>query len=164
MVAGYKLSTSLAMYFGYLLKKIKSDVVIDTVYSGANLDSIALSRKDMLLFVIAFPRYPRQAIELAEYAKSYGTQIVCLTDSMKCPVVSYSDTYVIIDIEGHSFVDPFSHIVTFLGAVIHEIAQIDKPSTTERLSRIEEGVHRRRDFYLEEGTQWPPYSPLGSNR
>lgn len=158
MVAGYKLSASLAAYFGYLLKKIKSGVVIDTVFAGDNLDSIALSREDLLLFVIAFPRYPKRAIELVEYAKTYGTRIVCLTDSMKCPVVNYSDTYIIIDIEGHSFVDPFAHIVTFLGAVIHEIAQIDKLSTTERLSKIEEGVHRRQDFYLEDGADAPPYS------
>jgi len=163
MVAGYRLSTSLAMYFGYLLKKIKSGVVIDTAYSGDHLDSIALNQKNLLLFVIAFPRYPRQAIELVEYAKTYDTQIICLTDSMKCPVVNHSDTYVVVDMEGHSFVDPFSHIITFLGAVIHEIAQIDKPSTTDRLSRIEEGVHRRRDFYLEEGTEWPPFGPLEWN-
>lgn len=153
MVAGYKLSAALAIYFGYLLKKIKPGVTIDTIFAGDNLDRIALSEEETLLFVIAFPRYPLRSIELVQYAQKYNTQIICLTDSLKCPLVNYSDTYAIIDIEGHSFVDPFAHIITFLGALIHEIAQIDKTGTTDRLSRIEEGVHHRREFYIEEGTE-----------
>ena len=160
LVAGYKLSAALATYFGYLLKKIKAGVLIDTVLAGANLDSIALSEDELLLFVIAFPRYPKRAIELVEYARNYNTQIICLTDSLKCPLVNLSDTYTVIDIEGHSFVDPFAHIIAFLGALVHEIAQIDKPGTADRLSRIEEGVHRRRDFYIEEGSEASQYSPL----
>ena len=160
MVAGYKLSAALALYFGYLLKKIKTNVIIDTMFAGDNLDSIALSEEQFLLFVISLPRYPRRAIELVEYAKKYNTRIICLTDSLKCPVVNQCDSYIIIDIEGHSFVDPFAHVVAFLGALIHEIAHVDKSATTDRLSRIEEGMHRRKDFYLEEGTEAAPYDPL----
>ena len=160
MVAGYKLSATLAIYFGYLLKKIKSGVLIDTVFAAENLDSIALNEEDMLLLVIAFPRYPRRAIELVEYAEKYNTRIVCLTDSLKCPLVSCADAYIIIDMEGHSFVDPFAHIITFLGALIHGVAQIDKAATAERLSRIEEGVHRRKDFYLDESAEPNRYSRL----
>ena len=42
MVAGYKASTALAYYLGYLLKKIKEGVLIDTLFSWDNLDYIAL--------------------------------------------------------------------------------------------------------------------------
>ena len=47
--------------------------------------------------------------------------------------------------DGFSFIDPFSHIITFLGALIHEIAYIDKEATARRLSQIEDGARRRRD-------------------
>lgn|GEM_PF-424833 len=161
MVAGYKLSAALAIYFGYLLKKIKSGILIDTVFAGDNLDSIALSDDEMVLFVIAFPRYPTRAVELVEYAKKYKTRIICLTDSLKCPLVNHCEAFILIDMEGHSFVDPFAHIIAFLGALIHEIAQIDKPGTAARLSRIEEGVHRRQDFFLEEDTESARSNPLG---
>jgi DNA-binding MurR/RpiR family transcriptional regulator len=160
LIAGYKASATLAYYFGYLLKKIKAGVFIDTAYSWDNLDVISLQGESLLVFVMAFPRYPQRTIELIEYTKQYNAKVVCLSDSLKSPVVNLSDQYVIVDMEGFSFVDPFSHIVTFLGALIHEIAYIDKEATARRLSQIEDGARRRHDFYTAE--QEPPeeYDPL----
>ncbi len=153
LVAGYKASATLAYYFGYLLKKIKAGVLIDTSHSWNNLDHISLHGESSLLFVIAFPRYPRRAIEIIEYAKQFNTNVVSLCDSLKSPIVNLSDHFLIIDMDGFSFVDPFSHIVTFLGALVHEIAYIDKAATAERLSQIENGVRKRQDFYAEEDTK-----------
>ena len=160
LVAGYKASATLAYYFGYLLKKIKPGVVIDTAYSGDNWDTISLHGESLLVFAIAFPRYPRRTIELVEYTKKCNATVVCISDSVKSPVVNLSDHYVIIDMEGFSFIDPFSHIITFLGALIHEIAYIDKEATAHRLSQIEDGARRRRDFYTTEQEASQQYDPL----
>lgn len=160
LVAGYKASSALAYYLGYMLKKIKEGVLIDTVYSWENLDHIAVHGKSLLVFVIAFPRYPLRAIELIEYAKQYEVKVICLSDSLKSPVINLADHYVVIDMEGFSFVDPFSHIVTFLGALVHEIAYIDKAATLGRLSKIEDGVRKRQEFYTEDKEQKGDYNPL----
>ncbi len=160
LVAGYKASATLAYYFGYLLKKIKEGVIIDTAYSGDNLDAISLHGESLLVFAIAFPRYPQRIIELVEYTKTYNATVVCISDSLKSPVVNLSDHYVIIDMDGFSFIDPFSHIITFLGALIHEIAYIDKEATARRLSQIEDGSKRRRDFYTTEQEEPQEYDPL----
>jgi DNA-binding MurR/RpiR family transcriptional regulator len=160
LIAGYKASATLAHYFGYLLKKIKEGIIIDTVYSWDNLDAISLHGDSLLLFVLAFPRYPQRTIELVEYTKQYNSKIVCVSDSLKSPVVNLADHFVIIDMEGFSFVDPFSHIVTFLGALIHEIAYIDKDATAKRLSQIEDGAKRRHDFYTAEHDEPELYDPL----
>ena len=160
LVAGYKASATLAYYFGYLLKKIKEGVIIDTAYSWETLDAISLHGESLLVFAIAFPRYPQRTIELVEYTKKYHSTVVCISDSLKSPVVNLSDHYVIIDMEGFSFVDPFSHIMTFLGALIHEIAYIDKDATAQRLSLIEEGARKRHDFYTTEQDESQRYDPL----
>ena len=160
LVAGYKASATLTYYFNYLLKKIKANVVIDTAYSGDNLDAISLHGESLLVFAIAFPRYPQRTIELVEYTKKYNATVVCISDSLKSPVVNLSDHYVIIDMDGFSFIDPFSHIITFLGALIHEIAYIDKAATARRLSQIEDGARRRRDFYTTEQEASQEYDPL----
>jgi len=160
LVAGYKASATLAYYFGYLLKKIKEGVIIDTAYSGDNLDAISLHGESLLVFAIAFPRYPQRTIELVEYTKKCHATVVCISDSLKSPVVNLSDHYVIIDMDGFSFIDPFSHIITFLGALIHEIAYIDKDATARRLSQLEDGARRRRDFYTTEQEASQKYDPL----
>ena len=160
LVAGYKASSALAVYMGYLLKKIKEGVLIDTAYAWDNLDYIAVHGRSMLLFVIAFPRYPLRAIEIIEYAKQYKSKVICLSDSLKSPIINLADHYVVIDMEGFSFVDPFSHIITFLGALVHEIAYIDKNATARRLSKIEDGVRRRQDFFSEEKEERTDYDPL----
>jgi DNA-binding MurR/RpiR family transcriptional regulator len=160
MVAGYKASSALAVYLGYLLKKIKEGVLIDTAYAWDNLDYIAVHGRSMLLFVIAFPRYPLRAIEIIEYAKQYKSKVICLSDSLKSPIINLADHYVVVDMEGFSFVDPFSHIITFLGALVHEIAYIDKNATAKRLSIIEDGVRRRQDFFSEEKEELTDYDPL----
>ena len=160
MVAGYKASAALAYYFGYLLNKIRAGVFIETLHSWENMDYIALHGKSLMVFVIAFPRYPFRAIELIEYAKQYEAEIVCLSDSLKSPVVNHADHYVVIDMEGFSFVDPFAHIITFLGALVHEIAYHDKKATARRLSKIEDGVRRRRDFFSEEKEVQTDYDPM----
>jgi len=160
LVAGYKASATLAYYFGYLLKKIKERVIIDTAYSWENLDAISLHGESLLVFAIAFPRYPQRTIEMVEYTKKYDSTVVCISDSLKSPVVSLSDHYVIIDMDGFSFIDPFSHIMTFLGALIHEIAYIDKEATAQRLSQIEDGARRRHDFYTTEQEDTKEYDPL----
>lgn len=160
MVAGYKASSALAVYLGYLLKKIKEGVLIDTAYAWDNLDYIAVHGRSMLLFVIAFPRYPLRAIEIIEYAKQYKSKVICLSDSLKSPIINLADHFVVVDMEGFSFVDPFSHIITFLGALVHEIAYIDKNATAKRLSKIEDGVRRRQDFFSEEKEELTDYDPL----
>jgi DNA-binding MurR/RpiR family transcriptional regulator len=160
LVAGYKASATLAYYFGYLLKKIKEGVIIDTAYSWDNLDIVSLHGESLLVFAIAFPRYPQLAIELVEYTKKYNSTVVCISDSLKSPVVNLSDHYIIVDMEGFSFVDPFSHVITFLGALIHEIAYIDREATARRLSQIEDGARRRRDFYTAELEESRQYDPL----
>lgn len=147
IVAGYRASASLATYFGYLLRKIRDEVLIDTVFKGETLDHIALHGPSILLIVIAFPRYPNTAIEIIKYAKKYNVLVFGLSDTHKSPIISLSDRYCIIDVEAVSFVDPFAHIITFLGVLIHEIAFLDRENTIKRLAKIEDGIRNRKDFY-----------------
>jgi len=164
MVAGYKVSATLAFYFGFLLNKIKGGVLIDTAFSWNILDHIALHGKSVLLFVIAFPRYPRKIIELIEYAKKFNVKVIGLSDTPKSPIITLSDDYVIIDIEGLSFIDPFSHIITFLSALVHKVAFMDRSTSVERLSRIEDGLRKRKEFYSLENEDGKVYDPLESSR
>lgn len=150
VVAGYKASAVLAQYLGYLLKKIRGGVRIQTTPDSDLMDHIALTGRELVLFAIAFPRYPRSMVELIDYAKKFKVKVIGLSDTLTSPIVIRSDKYAVIDLEGISFVDPFGHIVTFLGALIHRVAFMEEGETVKRLTRLERGVKERGEFYTEE--------------
>lgn len=149
-VVGYRASATLAYYFGYLLKKIRDNILIDMNVSWETIDLITKGNRPSLMCVFAFPRYPRRIIELVKFAKQYGVKILGISDNPRSPIVTLSDQYVIIDVEGVSFIDPFSHIITFISALVHEITFIDSEKAKELLAKFDEGVKASNEFYTEE--------------
>jgi DNA-binding MurR/RpiR family transcriptional regulator len=149
-VVGYRASTTLAFYFGYLLGKILENVFLDTSLSWKLMDEIARNGRSGVMFVIAFPRYPMKVIRLLEYAKRYRVKIIGLSDTPKSPIIALSDQYILIDLESVSFIDPFAHIITYLGALIHEITFLDRQQAMKYLSRFDNAAKSGKEFFTEE--------------
>ncbi len=149
-VVGYRASATLAYHFGYLLKKVREDVTVDTSLSWELTDALNEGPPNTLMVVLAFPRYPRRTIEMMKYAKQCGVRTIGISDTPRSPIVTLSDQYVIIDIEGVSFVDPFGHIIVFLGALVHEIAFLDNHKAMRCMSKFDRGVEKANEFYRED--------------
>ncbi len=149
-VVGYRASATLAYHFGYLLKKVREGVIIDTNLTWELTDALNEGGPNTLMVVLAFPRYPRRTIEMMKYAKQCGVQTIGISDTPRSPIVTLSDQYVIIDIEGVSFVDPFGHIIVFLGALVHEIAFLDNRKAMCCMSKFDRGVEKANEFYRED--------------
>lgn len=152
-VIGYRASATLAYHFGYLLKKVKENVVIDTNLSWELIDSLNKCDKKALLVAIAFPRYPRKTIEILKLANKCQVPTLGISDNPRSPIITLSDRHVILDIEGVSFVDPFAHIIAFLGALVHEIAFIDTSKALQCISKFDESVKKADEFYTEENIE-----------
>ena len=152
-VVGYRASAALAYYFGYLLKKIRGNVFLDTSLSWETKDMIVRDGKNSLMFVVGFPRYPRKTIELMEFAAKYNVKIIGLSDTPKSPIITLSDQYIIIDLESVSFIDPFAHIMTYLAALIHEITFLDNEKAVEYLSKFDNGMKAGDEFYSDSATE-----------
>ncbi len=150
-VVGYRASAMLAYYLGYLLKKVRKNVFIDTTLTWELRDLIVQNQKSGLMFVIAFPRYPLKTVKLLEYAKNYNIKIIALSDTPKSPIITLSDQYILIDVESVSFIDPFAHVIAYLGALVHEITFLDNTKAIEYLSKFDEGVKTGNEFYADEG-------------
>jgi DNA-binding MurR/RpiR family transcriptional regulator len=150
-VVGYRASATLAYYFGYLLKKIRKNVCLDTNLSWDIKDSMIQNAKNALMFVIAFPRYPRHTIEMMKFGKKNKIKIIGLSDTPKSPIITLSDQHIIIDVESVSFIDPFAHIIAYLAALIHEITFLDKEKAIRYLSKFDDAVRMADEFYTDSG-------------
>ena len=149
-VVGYRASATLAYHLGYLLKKVRENVVIDTGLSWELMDALNENGQNTVMVTIAFPRYPRRTIEILEYANQCNVQTIGLSDNPRSPIITLADQYLIIDIEGVSWVDPFAHIIAFLGALVHEIAFLDNGEAMRCISKFDRGVKAANEFYTED--------------
>ena len=149
-IVGYRASAALAYYFGYLLKKIRNNVSLDTALSWEIRDSIVRNGKSSVMVVFAFPRYPRKTIDLMLLAKQYNVKIIGISDTPKSPIITLSDQYVIIDLESVSFIDPFAHVIAYLGALIHEITFLDNTRAIQYLSKFDDGAKASGEFYVDD--------------
>lgn len=162
-VVGYRASATLAYYFGYLLKKIRENVFLDTSLSWELKDSISQGGKSNVMFVIAFPRYSLRTIRALEYAKRYKVKIIGLSDTLKSPIIGLSDQYIIIDLESVSFIDPFAHVIAYLGALIHEITFLDNAKAIKYLSKFDDGAKIGHEFFTDEGADEKEVDKLGDS-
>lgn len=149
-VAGYRASATLAYYFGYILKKIRDNVFIDLNLSWETRDLMVKKAHRGVVFLVAFPRYPRKTIEFLKYARQCGQKIIVLSDTPSSPIIPLSDEHLLVDIEGISFIDPFGHVITFLSALLHEITFLDNEKAKENLATFDEGVKVSDEFFAGE--------------
>ena len=150
-VAGYRASATLAYYFGYILKKLRDNVFIDLSFSWEIRDLMVKKPFRGVVFLMAFPRYPRKTIEFLSYAKQCGHKIIVLSDTPRSPIIALSDEHLLVDMEAISFIDPFGHVITFLSALLHEITFLDNQKAMEHLGTFDEGVRLSNEFFAEEG-------------
>ena len=93
VVIGLRASAPLAQYFGYFAEKIHPDVRTITAGASAGTDSLAHAHRSGASWVLCFvmPRYPRETLEMMEYARELGMRIAAVTDRTSKTISRVSD-------------------------------------------------------------------------
>ena len=153
VVIGYRASAVLANYLGNLLGKIRENVNVDTNLSWelmCSIDRMSRSEESVLLVVLGFPRYTMRTIEVMQYANKCKVRMLGISDNPRSPVIINADQHFIIDVETVSFVDPFAHVISFLGALVHEVAFFDKAKALACITRFDECAKATHEFFSTE--------------
>jgi DNA-binding MurR/RpiR family transcriptional regulator len=146
-VVGLRASSALAHYFGYHLAKIHDQVV--TIANGGDIAFNALSllgASDVML-AIAFPRYPRQTLEIVDFARREGLFVGAITDSVLSPLARRADVVIPVRAEVISFVDSLCAPHLLLTALLIRASEKNQAKTEARLRRFEEIAERQRFFH-----------------
>lgn len=137
-IVGCLASTSLATFFGNMLSKISHQV--DIIHGHGVMTSAVINRltHNSLVFLIAFPRYPRETVEIGQIIVDKGARVVAITDSHISPIVPVADLYFALPVGIPSFVDAYAGPIVFINALVTELSERDPGRAQQILGQYDE--------------------------
>lgn len=137
-IVGCLASTSLATFFGNMLSKISHQV--DILHGHGVMTSAVINHltQNSLVFLIAFPRYPREIVKIGQIIVEKGTRIVAITDSHISPIVPLANLYFSLPIGIPSFVDAYAGPIVFINALVTELSERDPEKAQQILGQYDE--------------------------
>ncbi len=137
-ILGLRSSTALANFLGFYLNLILDNVkVIQPGISDVFEQMINITDKDLIIG-IGFPRYSVRTIEALSYAKSKGTTVVSITDSLLSPLAAKADYTLIAQSNMASFVDSLVAPLSIINALIVSVGLKEKEKISSSFKELEE--------------------------
>jgi DNA-binding MurR/RpiR family transcriptional regulator len=141
-----RMSATMLPYTGYILNKIRSNVVQVTPHDPA-WDTLSLEDPEKtLIFAIAFPRYPKSLIDKLQELKERGFTIAAITDSIISPISKLAKPIIYVPITISSIFDIYSTPFIFINLLLRDVTQkID--GLGQRLSELEKIEYINHIYY-----------------
>ncbi len=152
VILGFRVSASLANYFGYILKKVKESVTVVTSGGSTLYEQLDCLGRGSLIIALGFRRYPNELIEVLGYCKRRGLRILAVTDSVVSPVAALADLVQVVEFEGESFVDSFAAPMCLINGLIAETAMRDKRKSLNMLNRLEK-IAEEKGIYFQDSNK-----------
>jgi DNA-binding MurR/RpiR family transcriptional regulator len=146
-VTGIRASTCLAQYFAFQLGRIRENALGITFGGRESWDLIRGGGAEDLLIAIAFPRYPRETIELVDFALHLKMRVAGITDRMASPIARRCRPTLLVPFELVTFVDLYSAPLTIMAALTAEVAIRAESKSFACLERFEDFVKQSKIFY-----------------
>jgi len=137
-VIGSLASSALAVYLGQNLSKInyKTDIIQHSgIPSFAALEKLT---KDSVVFLLSFPRYPQETLELGRFARTKGAHIISITDTPMSPLVSLADISLYIPVNLLPFGESYTAPIAFITVLCSEFSDRLPDRVLENLQQYDD--------------------------
>ena len=148
-IVGHRASASLAHFFGYSLAKVHPDVITLAGESDVGFDAFRSVPQNSWMIAIGFARYPRETVELMDFARHEGIMLGAITDRVLSPLAKRADLSLIIKADPVSFVDSHCAPSALIAAVLVEYGMVAQAQSEAMLRRFERIVKLRGLFHVE---------------
>ena len=137
-IIGVRSSATLAGFLDYNFNMIFEDVRMLRTTSGNEMfeQLLSIGPSDVLI-AISFPRYSKKISNAVELAKSVGTNVIALTDTVNSPIASGADQLLLAQSDMASFVDSLVAPLSILNAITVAVAKKKQDELTLRLQKLE---------------------------
>jgi DNA-binding MurR/RpiR family transcriptional regulator len=148
-VIGLRASACLAHFFAYQARQIAPDIKLITS-GGADGQGLIHRAEKGLVIAFAFPRYPRETVELVDAARGEGLHVVAITDSFKSPLAERAHKMILAPVTSPSFVDLLAAPMAISAAIVNEASNLDHERALKGLAQFER-VAKRTDLFWTNG-------------
>lgn len=147
-IVGTRGSASLAQYFSYFLGKVKRNVTAISCGATKSYDYFLDAGPDDLVVGIAFPRYPRETIEIMQYCRDRRLPTAGITDKIDSPLANVVDTAVIIPITFSTIFDSYCSALCLFNIIVTAVGRNNRKES-EALSGEFERLAAARNVFME---------------
>jgi len=137
-IIGLRSSTALADFLGFYLNLILDNVKVVAYGVSDIFEQIINISKDDLVIGIGFPRYAAKTVESLNYARSKGTKVVAITDSLVSPLAANADYALIAQSNMASFVDSLVAPLSIINALIMAVGLREKDKISSIFTELED--------------------------
>ena len=149
-VVGHRASGPLGEFLGYTLGKVHEDVVTITAGGSGADDAFRTVPTGAWLIGIAFPRYPRETLNLMAFAREEGVTVAAITDSLLSPAARHADLVLAVESDPVSFVDAHCAPQALIATLLVEYGVRARKRTEAGLRRFERLAVRHSIFHTDD--------------
>jgi DNA-binding MurR/RpiR family transcriptional regulator len=146
-IVGTRGSASLAHHFAYFLGKVKRNVIVGANGSTSDYDRLIDFGNRALVLAIAFPRYPRETIEMIRFCSQQDIFTAGITDKIDSPLADLVDLPIIIPITFSTIFDSYCSAFCLFNMIVTEVGRANKRES-EFLSEEFEMLARERRIFV----------------
>ena len=149
-VVGYRNAAAMSILLSSTLGQLTQNVVQLSFDYGETIDKIVGLDSDDVLVAISFPRYAKQTLQLAAFARQQGSRVIALTDTQTSPLAQLASHAFFAKIDSSVLPYSYAGAVGLINAIVVAVTQELAPVAAERLECWEktlgafsllEGVH-----------------------
>lgn len=136
-IIGTRGSASLSQYFAYFLGKVKKKVYPITGGSTSEYERLTALQTGDLVIAIAFPRYPRETIELGRFCSTRGITVAGITDKLESPLADLSELLITIPITFSTIFDSYSSAFCLFNMIVTEVGRVNRNESEKMIREFE---------------------------
>ncbi|WP_339209890.1 MurR/RpiR family transcriptional regulator [Aeribacillus sp. FSL K6-8210] len=147
-ILGFRTGSPLALYFHFFLRKIHPDVRVCTNGGSEVYDILhKLDRDSSLVIAFAFPRYPREIIEVIQFLKQEKFSYFTITDSYTLENWGITECTIVTPMSMSMLFDSYVTSFCMLSLLLDMIGRVDLDRTREMLDSFEKVSQRKQIFF-----------------
>jgi len=137
LIVGFRASYAAAYWFSHTLGMLREHVFL-CHQAEEFYEKVCNLTENSVVFVLSFPRYTKDSLQIANCAKKQGITLISVTDRMLSPVGRISDLTLTTEENAESGSNSIHSVISVLDMLIAGIQQQDKERIQRRQQKLEE--------------------------